>query len=130
MDTINDLYVIEVNLGLLKGEFGLCGWLHESSARHTATLAIVTTFSLCAILTLDTTSPASDGTAPDYVKAVIVNGNLDVLLLPSIYLEAPISWSRVLEEALADCPRLNTLGTLEAISITPALSILAATAAD
>ena len=130
MDAINDLYVIEVNLGLLKGEFGLCGWLLESSARHTAALAIVTTFSLGAILTLDTASPASDGTTPDYFKAVIVNGNLDVPFLPSIYQEVPISWSRVLEEALVDIPRFNALGTLEAISINPALSILAAAAAD
>jgi hypothetical protein len=64
MYTINNLNVIEVNESLREGEFGLRGWLHESSARYTAALAIVTTISLSTILTLDAASPTSDGTAP------------------------------------------------------------------
>jgi hypothetical protein len=64
MNTINDLYVIKVNEGLREGEFGLCGRLHESSARYTPTLAIVPTIGLNTILTLDAASPACDGTAP------------------------------------------------------------------
>ena len=125
MYAINDLNVIEVNECLREGEFGLCGRLHKSSARHTSSLAIVPTIGLGTILTLDAPSPASDGTTPDKVKAVIVNRNLDIFLLTSIDLEVAISWNGVFEEALANCPRLNTLCTLEAISVTPALCVLA-----
>lgn len=64
MNTINDLNVIEVNESLREGEFGLCGWLHESSARYTAALAVVTTIGLSTILTLDAASPTSYGTTP------------------------------------------------------------------
>ena len=64
MYTINDLNVIEVNESFREGEFGLRGWLHESSARYTPTLAIIPTIGLNTILTLDAASPASDGTAP------------------------------------------------------------------
>lgn len=130
MGTIDNFYIIEVDECLGKCEFSLGSRLFKTTTCNAAALAIITAISSGAFLTLCTSSSSSDGTAPDNVEAIVINGNRYILLLTCIQLEVAISRYGILEEALVNRPSLDAFATLEAIAISATLGILTSSATD
>jgi len=130
VDTIDYFDIIEVNESLGKGELSLCSWLLKAATSNAATTSVITTISSCALLTFDTASSAGHSSTPDNIKAIIVNGNLHILLLSGLKLVVSIRWLGIHKETLIYGPSLNALAALEAVAVTTAFSVLAPAAPD
>lgn len=87
-------------------------------------MTIITALSSLAVLALTIASRFTcDGTTPNNVYSVIIDGNVDVFALALVKLELTISWGRVHKEALTEWASYYALSALEAICITSTLCV-------
>ena len=110
VDTVDDFYIVEIDILFGKSHFRLSCRLHETLGGLAITDAIVATVSSTTVLAIGIASSSTcDCPAPYDVKAIIINRNVDVFLLSLLDFEDLIVRCKILEEALGDRSSLDTL---------------------
>jgi hypothetical protein len=122
VNAIDDLHIVEIDSSLDHGYLCLSGRLHKALTWLASLLA---TTAVCSLTpSIIAVGSACEDATPDDLLTVIVDRDLEVLRLMRIKLEVSIRRLGILPEALAEGSCLDTASSLEAITITVALSVL------